>query len=165
MQERYWTQMTQFKYSLCYLAVHFARSVRRNRSIKIGVAIASASSIAAWAVWAECSFVWGFIIAAGQVVSAVNDILPYQKRIKELAELQPRLNAVYIEVERQWFSVANGSLSESEINNLCYKQMQAWDKIDQEYFREDMLPRIEECVILAEKEKNIYFKNRFGVEV
>ncbi len=165
MQERYWRQMTQFKYNLCYLAAQFARSVKQNRAIRIGVAITSASSIAAWTVWAECSFVWGFIIAAGQVVSAVNDILPYQKRIKELGELQPRLNAVYIEVERQWFSVANGSLSEAEINDLCYQQMQTWDKIDQEYFQEDMLPRIEKCVDLAEKEKNIYFKNLFGVEV
>ena len=74
-------------------------------------------------------------------------------------------HTVHAAIERQWFSVANGSLSEAEINDLCYQQMQTWDKIDQEYFQEDMLPRIEKCVDLAEKEKNIYFKNLFGVEV
>ena len=164
MQERYWRQITQFKFELCYLANHFAEYVKINRRIKVSVAVASSSAIAAWAIWADLSFVWGLIIVVGQVVSAINEVLPYQQRIKDIAEMQSRLNAIYIRAEQKWFDVSNGNLSEPEINDLCYQQLKEWDEIDQEYFTADALPKNDNCAILAEEEKNQYFKSRFGME-
>ncbi|MGO5023454.1 hypothetical protein ACTQ4E_10215 [Lawsonibacter sp. LCP25S3_G6] len=163
LQERYWRQITQFKFELCYLANHFAEYVKINREIKIGVAVASSSAIAAWAIWTELSFVWGLIIVVGQVVSAINEVLPYQQRIKDIAEMQSRLNAIYIPAEQKWFDVSNGYLSEPEINDLYYQQLKEWEEIDQEYFTTDALPKNDRCATLAEDEKNRYFKNRFGV--
>lgn len=163
MQQQYWSQLTQFKFDLCYLAAQFAKYVSINRTIRIIVTVASSAAIAAWTRWTSLSFFWGLIIVIGQVVSTVNEILPYQKRIKELSEMQPRLNALYIDVEKKWFDVANGKLSESEIHELYYKQFSEWYEIDRQYFCEDSLPRDSKCVSQAETEKNLYFKNRFGV--
>lgn len=163
MQQQYWIQLTQFKFDLCYLAAQFARYVTINRRIKIGVAVTSSAAIATWATWASLSFFWGLIIAAGQVIGAVNEILPYQKRIHDLSEMQPRLNTLYISFEEKWFDVANGKMSEEDINRLCYKQLAKWNEVDKEYFIEDALPRSDKCSVQAENEKNTYFKNRFGV--
>lgn len=163
MQQQYWNQLTQFKYELCYLSAQFAKYITLDRKIKIGLAITSSTAIAAWATWTSLSFFWGFIIALGQVISAVNGMLPYQKRIKELSEMQPRLNAVYILAEKKWYDVANGKLTEEEINELLYIQFMEWGQIDQAYFCEDALPRDEKCTDRAEYEKNIYFERRFGV--
>lgn len=154
--------MTQFKFELCYLAAQFAFYIKVNRRIKIGIAITSSGAIAAWTQWANCAFLWGFIIAVGQVISAINEILPYQRRIKELSEMQPELNTVYIKVERKWFSVANGDLTESEINDLCYNQMSEWDEINEKFFISDALPQKSDLLQYAEEEKNKYFSQRFG---
>lgn len=95
MQLRYWNQMTQFKYELYYFSVCFERCVKLNRHIKIVIAIASSSAIAAWTQWTQLSFLWGLIIVIGQLIGVINEYLPYQQRIKELSEMQPELNALY----------------------------------------------------------------------
>ena len=162
MQQQYWNQLSQFKFELCYFAAQFAKYVSINRKIKIGVAVSSSVAIAAWATCASLSFWWGLIIAVGQVVSTVNAILPYQKRIEELSEMRPKLNALYISAEEKWFEVAEGKLSSEEINELSYKQLAEWEKINQMYFREDALPKDDSCESQAEEEKNTYFTNKFG---
>ena len=95
MQLRYWNQMTQFKYELYYFSVCFERCVKLNRHIKIVIAIASSSAIAAWTQWTQLSCLWGLIIVIGQLIGVINEYLPYQQRIKELSEMQPELNALY----------------------------------------------------------------------
>lgn len=163
MQQQYWNQLTQFKFGLYYLGAQFENYVKINRIIKIGVTIASSAAIAAWATWTSLSFLWGLVIVIGHVIDTVNGVLPYHKRIMDISEMLPRLNAVYILAEKKWFDVATGKLTDEEINDLLFERITEWSQIDQEYFYEDVLPKDEKCLAKAEDEKNKYFKNRFGV--
>lgn len=119
MQETYWKRLTQYKFSLYYFGAHMEKCVKISRSIKIVCAVASSASIAAWATWQQLSFWWGLIIAASQVLVAVNEFLPYTKRIQELSNMKAALTPVYNKMEKEWFSVANGSITEEEINKKC----------------------------------------------
>lgn len=161
MQKIYWNKLTQRKYALCYFNAHFSRCVKIDRSIKIFCAIASSSAIAAWVAWQNLNFWWGLIIVTSQVVTAVNEILPYKKRIQELSDLRSELTPIYNNMEKSWHDVANGSLTEDEINELCYYYIEQWNQIDDKYFKSDALPEITKCEKIAENEKNIYFKNYF----
>ena len=102
MQKTYWNKLTQFKYSLCYFDAHLSRCVKINRTIKICCAVASSAAIAAWATWQNLSFWWGLIIVASQVMTAVNEFLPYKKRIKELSDIKAALTPVYNDMEKDW---------------------------------------------------------------
>ena len=61
MQEKYWKYMVQIKAWIFYLDVYTEDSYRWDRIINIVVAIASSTSIAAWAIWQKYSFVWSII--------------------------------------------------------------------------------------------------------
>lgn len=161
MQETYWNKLTQYKFCLCYFDMHFSRCVCIDRRIKIFCAIASSTAIAAWATWQKLSFLWGLIIVLSQVITAINEILPYKKRIEELSNLRSELTPIYNSMEKIWHDVANGSLTENAIKDRCYSYVEQWSQIDDKYFKSDALPRISKCLEAAEKEKNSYFETNF----
>ena len=161
MQSTYWNKMTQYKYEIFYLENYLGRNVKIDRMIHICLAIASASSIAAWAHWQKLAFVWGLIIVVSQVVSAI-DYLPYKKRIKEISDLLNEFSIIYNNVEKDWQKVANGSLSEDDINDLCYSYSGEWIKADNKFFKDDHLPQNKDCKECAENMKNSYFNCVFG---
>ncbi len=160
----YWTRLTQKKFELYYFSEHFKRCVKINRIINILCAIASSSSIAAWATWQQLSFYWGAIIVISQLIIAINEILPYQSRIKILSDLSAELTPIYYDMEKSWYRVANGSLPEDKIYDICYAYLKQWNAIEEKYFRDDCLPISEKCKSEAEKQKNNYFKSNFDLE-
>lgn len=87
MQEKYWKYMVQIKAWIFYLDVYTEDSYRWDRIINIVVAIASSTSIAAWAIWQKYSFVWSIIIAISQVLTTIKGFLPYSKRLKMLGKV------------------------------------------------------------------------------
>lgn len=161
MQETYWKKLTQNKYALYYFDAHFFRCIKIDRSIKIFCAIASSTAIAAWATWQKLSFLWGLIIVISQVVTAVNEVLPYKKRIKDLSDLRSELTPIYNNMEKSWHDVANGSLTEDEINELCYSYINQWNQIDDKYFKSDALPQLKKCRETAEVAKELYYETNF----
>ena len=142
MQNRYWSSMTDKKYNLFYIQLHFNKVVMVNRAIKIIMAIASCSSIAAWTIWQQYAYVWGVIIAVSQVIGAINEFLPYQKRIEELSNLESEWSVVFLSMEKKWYSVANGKLTDNEINDLLFEFENDWNIISDKYFKEDALPQV-----------------------
>ena len=77
-QNRFWNQLKELKVHVFYLQNYAVSSGRYDQSINIFLAIASSSSIAAWALWKEYQFVWACIIAIAQVITAVKPLLPYK---------------------------------------------------------------------------------------
>ena len=61
--------MVQIKAWIFYLDIYAENSYKWDRRINMYGAIASSSSIAAWAIWKEWSYVWAVIIAISQVLA------------------------------------------------------------------------------------------------
>ena len=99
MQEKYWKYMVQIKAWIFYLDVYTEDSYRWDRIINIVVAIASSTSIAAWAIWQKYSFVWSIIIAISQVLTTIKGFLPYSKRLKMLVPFMEDLKFLYNKIE------------------------------------------------------------------
>lgn len=161
MQENYWNFMTQCRFSIFYLNAHFSSYVKRERLINIFLALTSSSVIAAWAIWQSYNFVWAFIIALAQVLTVVNNYLPYKKRISEISDLKAKLGAICNDIEYRWYEVSNETLTDEDINKLRYEFNKKWTEVDEKAFTDDALPYNENYHKTASDKNEIYFKNMF----
>jgi hypothetical protein len=120
VQEQYWKEIYQLKTHIRFIELQLEKSENINRGLKIMLAIASSSSIGAWVIWNHLSWVWAGIIAFSQVISAINPYLPYKNRIKAYTSLLHELEELMIQAEFKWHSIAEGKLTESEINKARF---------------------------------------------
>lgn len=161
MQNNYWNMMTDKRFALYYLDAHFERCTKIDRGLSIFLAIASSSAIAGWAIWQQLGFILAIVIAASQVITVINSYLPYKKRKKEIYELKAKLTPIYFDMEYQWNNVAEGILSQKEINDLYYSLVRKWVKVENEFFIDDVLPMNKNLIKKAEELKNRYINNTF----
>ncbi|HHX58043.1 MAG TPA: hypothetical protein GX710_08515 [Clostridiales bacterium] len=165
MQCIYWNQMSQYKFCILCYNEHFSRYVSGNRKIMIVLAVLSSGAVAGWAIWNKFSFIWAIIVASTQVLTIINEFLPYKSRIKEIPELVCKLEIIYDEMEREWYSIASGEVENAEINNALYKYKEKWRDVSGKYFTFDALPDKECIKNKANKLKQEYYKNLFEGDV
>ncbi len=88
MQSQYWKELYQLKTHIGFIERQLEKSESIDRFLKIVLAIASSSSIGAWAIWNEYSWVWAGIIAFSQVITEITPFLPYTRHFYHIkAEL------------------------------------------------------------------------------
>lgn len=161
MQERYWSMLTNKKYELIYINKYYAQCVKVQRGINIILALTSSGAIAAWAIWDKYPLLWSLIIAISQVVVAVKPLLPFEKRIIDINDLNLTLTGLYADIESKWFYIADGYYSEQEINDLYYGFDKKWTDMETKCFKYDSMPLINKLKNVANIEKENYFKNNF----
>lgn len=161
MQEKYWYYMVQIKASIYYLEIYSEQSFKWDRRVNIYGAIASSSSIAAWTVWKDWSYVWAFIIAASQVFNAIKEYLPFGRRLKVLRPFTEEMKALYIKMEYDWYRVAKGELTETEINTLLFTYKKEFTNIESKYLTEEVLLENVNYMNEADKKTDKYFANNF----
>lgn len=161
MQEKYWKYMVQIKAWIFYLDLYVEDSYKWDKRINVLGAIASSTSIAAWAIWQQLSFVWSVIIAIFQVLSAIKGFLPYSKRLKNLVPFMEDLKFLYNKIEYNWFRVASGNLAEDEINDLLYTFKEEFTNIENKNLMEEILLENDKFKKAADEKTDLYFKNNF----
>ena len=161
MQYRFWSMMTDKKFALYYYDQHFHRYTKIDRGFKIFIAITSSSAIGSWIIWQQLSFVWAVMVASSQVLTAIINFLPYKSRIKQINKMNSRLIPLYYEIESKWFDVAEGILSEREINDLHYNFVRRWAQIEDEFFTNDSLTEKKKFIDNAQLKKTQYINNLF----
>ena len=161
MQERYWRKLTDKRYRLIYISEYYNQCVWVQRLINVILAITSSGAVAAWAVWQEFPVVWAGVIAVSQVITAVKPLLPYEKRIATIYDMINQLTGICNEIEAKWYYVANGSLSEEDINDLSYKFEKKWSDVETKNLKGDSIPADGRLAHIANEKKEDYFKNDF----
>lgn len=161
MQEKYWKYMVQIKAWIFYLDLYAEESYKWDKRINVFGAIASSTSIAAWAIWQELSFAWSVIIAISQVLVAIKSFFPYSKRLKILVPFMEDLKFLYNKLEYNWFKVASGELTEEEINDLLYSFKDEYTNIENKNLKEETLLEKDELRVVADKKTDLYFANNF----
>lgn len=121
LQEQYWKEIFQLKTHIGFLELQLEEAEYRDRIFKIIIAIASSSSIGAWVIWQQLSWLWASIIALSQVITAISPYLPYKNRIKSYTSLLHELEELMIKAEFKWHSIAEGQLTPTEINNARFE--------------------------------------------
>lgn len=162
MREVYWNKMYRYRYQFYYLSMLHEKSVIINQWIKMIIAIGSASAIAAWSQWTNLAFIWGFIIALAQVLSVINDMLPYQKRIARFATAINNLEFLFIEMESNWYKVDKGEWDSEKTNTFIYSLERKWEKVMKSDLKDDIISENQKIKEKAEKEATTYLNNIFG---
>ena len=161
MQEKYWRYMVQIKAWIFYLDLYAEDSYKWDKRINIFGAIASSTSIAAWTIWSQLSYVWSVIIAVSQVLTAIKSFMPYSRRLKILVPFMEDLKFLYNKIEYNWFKVASGELSEDEINELLYAFKDDFASIENKNLKEGTLLENNKFKTIADKKTDVYFENNF----
>lgn len=162
MQSRYWNTMTQYKFNLCYYSEHYKLCILINRCITIILAVFSSGAMAAWIAEEKIGFFCGLIIVLMQVLSVVNEFLPYKKRIQDLSEMITKLSSIYDDMESEWFNVASGEIENKQINEMLYSYKKKWSNATNKYLVVDSLPENEKIISKANEDKDKYFYNMFS---
>lgn len=153
--------MVQIKAWIFYLDIYEEDSYKWDKRINIFSAVASSTSIAAWAIWNQFSYVWSVIIAASQVLSAIKSFMPYNNRIKAIIPFMEDLKFLYNKIEFNWFKVASGELAEEEINELLFTFKNEFTNIENKNLKEEILLNNDSFKETADRRTDLYFQNNF----
>lgn len=118
MQQRYWNYLVQVTGQSHYLNIYRERSEEVKDRLNIILAIASSVALGAWVTWQGLEKAWALVIVGSQIMSAIMPYLPYSRRIEILGDATRDFRNLSMRVEVNWFKVADGRLSEDEINEL-----------------------------------------------
>lgn len=120
-QEQYWKELYQLKVHTTFIELKLEQAEWWDRAVKIVLAIASSSSIGAWVIWKEYSWIWAGVIAFSQVIGAIHPFLPYKSRIKAYSSLINELEELMILSELKWHEISQGQLTPTEINKARFE--------------------------------------------
>ena len=163
-QVRYWNQLKEFKTHVIYLHNYAANSEWWDKTINIFLAITSSSSIAAWAIWQKHQIIWAIIIASSQVVTAIKPFLPFKKRLTAICDMNDKIQEISLECEKEWFSVAEGELTDKEIHDLCIELRNKALTAERKYLKNVILPNNKKILKNAEIEADRYLTNNYHAE-
>lgn len=160
-QQRFWSELTKLRSHIDYVHLHFVAAHRSDNNIKVFLAISSSGSIAGWAVWNRAAFLWAVIIAISQIVIAIGPHLPYQRRIKSLTPLTTELHDLLLWGERQWYSIAEGKLTDDDINDRILDLKGRKSKLEATYLSDTPLPMLPKLLEQAEQHARRYFEQTY----
>jgi hypothetical protein len=157
-QEQYWKEIFQLKTHIGFIELQLEKSEGIDRALKVTLAIASSSSIGAWTIWNEYSWVWASIIAFSQVISAINPFLPYKGRIKAYSSLLNELEELMIQAEFKWHAISDGQLMPSQINKARFEVRASKQKSLKKHIK-TTIPTNSKYHSQAEQSATEYFNN------
>lgn len=165
MQRKYWLFMTQKRYEILYAERFFRKSIKIQRIMDIVIALASLSSVGGWLAYAPLAFLWGGIIALSHIIVLIRPHLPYDKRADNIQNLFSLWRGVYLEIERDWYPISTGQVSEKSINNKIFDYNKRWIELETEYMKNDSFALAKKEGIAIAEENKTYFDRLTGVGV
>lgn len=160
-QLRYWNQLKEFRTHVLYLQKYAETSEWRDKVFNIFIALASSSSIAAWAVWQKHDILWAAIIASSQVATAIKPFLPYKQRLKAISELNDAIQSLALECEKGWHDVSEGVLTENQIHDKLMDLRDKSLKAEKKFLNNVILPCKQKLLTQAENEADKYFQQNY----
>ncbi|MFA0815311.1 MAG: hypothetical protein ACC608_05935 [Anaerofustis sp.] len=133
--------LEKYIHAVGYYEECFRTSVKINRGIVIFLAVASSASIGSWVLWQQYAIVWAVIIGASQVISVINEFLPYQKRIDDLPKLTGQLTVIYTDMKKCWMESEMGKLTDEQILEQYSLYESKWNDTIDDYFKTYTIPK------------------------
>lgn len=154
--------LCELRFHCFYLSAYKRGTERFDNRVGIFLAVASSTSIAAWAVWQAYPILWATVIAVSQVVQAVRPYMPNRKFLQRLHALQNEVERLAIQVEFDWHQVANGSLTEQEINEKVRVARLALHDVQIRCFEESTLPEKQGYMDVAREKARSYLESNYS---
>ncbi|HVA97588.1 MAG TPA: hypothetical protein VNG53_01735 [Bacteroidia bacterium] len=121
MRDKIWIFLCDTQYKTFILTYIVDKFQKRERNINIILAIASSTSIGAWALWKQFPFLWSGIIVSSQVLAAIKSYLPYNKYVKEINLKLLRVEYTNIELEQLFYNLDYNITNENDASISYFK--------------------------------------------
>jgi len=156
LQALYWTELVQLKVSCEYIRRYrdfLAIWITRFAMVR---AFVSLGALGTWAAVKSYPMLWGGIIAAAQVVDALQNAVPFGVRLRGTSALCVALEALFIDGQMEWEDIFAGRIDEDSINSRRHKLMKLRHEADAKNLPTG-LPVRKRLFELAEMDAKAYF--------
>lgn len=106
-----------------------------DKVLNVVLAITSSGSIASWAIWKQYAFIWGFLIALSQLITALKPLFPFHKHVHTLNLRCYKQELLFLELIEIWSNFNDKSESSDDVKrhlNYLKKQIN-----ENEFFDDD----------------------------
>ncbi|MBL0047092.1 MAG: hypothetical protein IPP32_03235 [Bacteroidetes bacterium] len=164
MRDQIWASLNDTKYKGYCLGFLVDKFQKWDRNINIFLAIASSTSIAAWAIWKVNPMVWAAIIAFSQVLTAIKPYIPYFKYVKELNTKSLKVDLLNIEFERLWYKLQHKKVTNEQAVEIYFDLRRQSTEIFN--FGDDIIFEVKSKIEKRANERmKTFLKNNYGIAI
>lgn len=120
MRNRIWFYMANIKFKAIFTYECYRLAERLGRYYSLFLSIASATSVAAWAMWKQYPTVWAIIVALAQLLHIAKPYFPLIKHDKDFLEMSFSFESLYLNSEKLWSAFEGDSISNGIAENQFY---------------------------------------------
>jgi hypothetical protein len=125
MRDRLWHYLQNAKFKADYLCELSKRASTWGNIYSAFLALSSAGSVAAWAVWDQFPYVWAAIVALSQVLHVAKPYIPFLRYEKEYMELCFKYEFLFLKYEKLWFRYEKAAEDEECLEQEFYVHIPA----------------------------------------
>ena len=163
MRTRIWNNLANIQFKAIYTGKCARLADRASRACGFILAVASASSVAAWAIWQKLPWLWTGIVAGSQLLHLARPYLPFLKHDKAFLEMRFAFEHLYLDYEKFWIAFEDDRLSVVEAEERFYALREREIAIEEKY-RRAPCPRLQFLMAAAEQETTIALVFNFPPE-
>ena len=143
--------MANIKFKAIYTNECSRRADLTGRGYSFFLSFASASSVAAWAIWQAVPTLWASIVALAQILHLAKPYLPFMKYEKDLLEMSFEFESLYLEYDRFWVAYEADRLSDEEVESKFYELRVKEIEIEKMH-KQTHCPRFRKLIAKAEQD-------------
>jgi len=121
MRARLWKNLANIRFKAFYCNRCSTLAGTCGRAYSLFLSFASASCVAAWAIWQKHHIIWAVILAIAQVLHIARPYIRFLKSEKEFLAMSFEFKHLYLSYERLWYDFENGVVTEEEAEKRFYE--------------------------------------------
>lgn len=107
METAIWKSMLDADMNARYWKCLVSRYYKRDKYLKIFLAIMASGTVAGWGLWSSFPWLWKSLSSASAIIAISLPILNYQKYIEQMSFLAGKWGELRIEYEDLWLQIQN----------------------------------------------------------
>jgi hypothetical protein len=163
LQDLYWREIVHLKVECEYMRRYRDSLTAWITRFAVIRAVVSVSALGTWAAIRAYPMVWGSIIAAAQVLDALQHALPFAARSRGASASVVELDLLLIDCQMEWEDIYSGRLDEREIGRRRHAMMKHRSETKSKNIPGG-LPFKPAFFALAERDADSYFKMTYSTE-
>lgn len=120
MRNRIWFHMANIKFKAIFTYECYRLAESLGRYYSLFLSFASATSVAAWAMWKQYPTVWATVVALAQLLHIAKPYVPLIKHDKDFLEMSFSFESLYLESEKLWSAFEGESISNEAAESQFY---------------------------------------------
>lgn len=165
VRENYFALLQKIYHAQKYYQHYGERSGRIDAFITAVSILTASGAVAGWWIWEHAPSFWAILIAASQVLSLVQFLLPYSKRKIAANYITADLSQLFIDLNHGWRLLELGHLTEDQTLERIAAAETRLNEIEQKYSCSGDFPDNTPLRRKADRDLEAFLKYEYSTEV